>query len=84
MLKKLPAEILLKRSQFLRKQDKIADSYDVAPKALATGSFGEVRVCTHKLTKDKRAVKIVPKYKLKNVDNFLNEIDLMRLVVYLL
>ena len=73
--------VKIERKAFLRKHDLIRDSYDIAPKAFANGSFGEVRSCVHKLTHEKRAVKMIPKYKMSSVDNFLNEIELMRLVV---
>ncbi|MDR3549322.1 MAG: protein kinase [Candidatus Pacebacteria bacterium] len=73
-------EILLKRKAFIRKAENINDFYDVAPKALAAGSYGSVHICVHKITKEKRAVKVVPKYKMANIDSFLNEIELMRLL----
>ncbi len=81
MMKK-PAEkaILLKRQAFIRKSENIKDFYDVVPRPLASGSYGAVHLCTQKITKEKRAVKVVPKYKLANVDNFLNEIELLKLV----
>ncbi len=73
-------DILLKRKAFIRKADNIRDFYDVVPKAMASGSYGAVHLCTQKITKERRAVKIIPKYKMASVENFLNEIELMRLV----
>jgi len=72
--------VKLERKAFIRKSENIKDFYDVVPKPLASGSYGAVHLCTHKLTKEKRAVKIVPKYKIASVDNFLNEIELLRMV----
>ena len=57
-----------------------SDFYDINTKPLASGSYGAVHLCLQKETKIKRAVKIIPKYKINNVENFLNEIDLLRLV----
>jgi len=73
--------LLLERKQFLRKLENVKDSYDVQSKPLATGSYGAVHLGTQKITKEKRAVKIIPKYKMASVENFLNEIELMRLTV---
>lgn len=73
--------VILERKEFIRKSDTIKASYDINPKALASGSYGEVHLCTHKVTKEKRIVKIIPKFKMASVDSFLNEIELMRLVV---
>jgi len=80
MKKEAGKEILLKRKDFIRKSENIKDFYDLAPKPLASGSYGAVHIGTQKLTKEKRAVKIIPKYKMASVDVFINEIDLMRLV----
>eukprot|EP00826_Nyctotherus_ovalis_P019615 TRINITY_DN1606_c0_g1_i2.p1 TRINITY_DN1606_c0_g1~~TRINITY_DN1606_c0_g1_i2.p1 ORF type:complete len:240 (-),score=66.85 TRINITY_DN1606_c0_g1_i2:74-793(-) len=74
------SDIALNRKDFIRKSENIKDIYEVTPKPLASGSYGAVHVCIHKLTKDKRAVKIIPKYKLNNLENFLTEIELLRLV----
>jgi hypothetical protein len=78
---KKEAEIKLERKAFLSKKENISLFYDVASKALASGSYGELRVCAEKSTKEKRAVKIVPKHKITNVDSFLSEIEIMRMVV---
>lgn len=76
-------DVLLSRKDFIRKLENIKDSYEVNSKPLATGSYGAVHLGVHKITKEKRAVKIIPKYKMASVENFLNEIDLMRLVVFI-
>ena len=72
----------LDRKAFIRKSENIKDSYDIASKAMSSGSYGAVHFCSHKITKEKRAVKIVPKYKLTNVESFLTEIEMMKLVVF--
>ena len=73
-------DIKLERKAFIRKSENIKDFYDINTKPLASGSYGAVHLCLQKETKTKRAVKIIPKYKISNVENFLNEIDLLRLV----
>ena len=64
----------------LRKSENIKDFYDINTKPLASGSYGAVHVCMQKETKAKRAVKIIPKFKLSNLENFLTEVELLRLV----
>lgn len=73
-------DIKLKRKDFIKKADSIKDYYDVDTKPLASGSYGAVHICTQKETKAKRAVKIIPKYKLNNLESFLNEVELLRMV----
>ena len=81
MKKETPEVVKLERKDFIRKLDNINNFYTITSKPLATGSYGAVHDCTQKVTKIKRAVKIIPKYKMASVENFLNEIELMRLVV---
>jgi len=74
--------IKLERKAFIRKSDDIKSSYSVEKKPLATGSYGAVHLCTHKLTKEQRAVKVIPKFKMTNVESFLNEVEVMKLLVH--
>jgi calcium-dependent protein kinase len=83
MKKKSVDAVKLDRKAFIRKSNSIDESYDVTRKALATGSYGAVHQCTHKITREKRVVKIIPKYKMADVAGFLNEIEIMRMVVTL-
>ena len=48
-----------------------------------TGAFGEVRLCTHKKTNAKRAVKIIKKSFLKGKEEvrFLAEIEILKQMV---
>ena len=73
-------EIRLTRKLFIRKSDNIKDFYDIEIKPMASGSYGAVHIATQKSTKEKRAAKIIPKYKLANIENFLSEVELLRLV----
>ena len=72
--------ILLLRRDFIRKSSKILTSYNITAKPIANGSYGSVHICTHILTHEKRAVRIIPRYKLKNAASFLNEIEILKLV----
>ncbi len=74
-------DIKLERKAFIRKSVAIDESYQVTKRAMATGSYGAVHMCTHKVTKEIRIVKIVPKFKMTNVESFINEVDLLKLVV---
>ena len=45
---------------------------------LGSGSYGEVRIGVHQVTKQRRAVKIIPKEKVRNKQRFLTEIEILR------
>jgi calcium-dependent protein kinase len=45
---------------------------------MGTGGFGVVYKCRHRETKQTRAVKIIPKKKIKNMETFLQEIKIMQ------
>ena len=57
----------------------IRDDYLIG-KVLGSGAFGEVRLCTHRKTGVKRAVKIIKKSFLqgKEETRFLSEIELLK------
>lgn len=50
-------------------------------KLIGSGSYGTVIKATLKQTKIKRAIKIIPKNKVKNPERFKSEIDIMRKLV---
>ena len=81
MKKQVDQKIKLDRKSFIRKSDNINNSYDVDKKPLASGSYGAVHKCKHKITKEERAVKIIPKFKMDNLESFLSEVEMLRLVV---
>ncbi len=60
----------------------IRDHYQIG-KILGSGAFGEVRMCTHKKTGIKRAVKIVKKsfFKGKEQKKFLDEVEILKQMV---
>jgi len=55
----------------------LEEDYDVGDK-LGSGSYGIVKACTHKLTKQERAVKIIEKKKIKNMAQFRTEIKILQ------
>lgn len=75
------AELTLNKQQFVfeHQSDNIRDDYLIG-KILGTGAFGEVRLCTHRKTGVKRAVKIIKKSFLKGKEEtrFLGEIDILK------
>ena len=83
-----------KQFVFEHSSDNIRDDYTIG-KVLGTGkrshilmllgAFGEVRLCVHKKTNAKRAVKIIKKsfLKGKEEDRFLAEIEILKQMVIL-
>ena len=74
--------IRLDRKMFIRKLDKFNDHYQINPKPIGKGTYGEVYLCRHKITLEIRAVKIVMKNKMKSVNEFLLEIDCLKNLVF--
>ena len=56
----------------------IEDVYQISHKALGTGAYGVVSGCVHKETKQERAVKKVPRKKIKNMERFKQEIAILQ------
>ncbi|TNV82197.1 hypothetical protein FGO68_gene11040 [Halteria grandinella] len=75
------SDITLSKKQFVFEHvaDNIRDDYLIG-KVLGTGAFGEVRLCTHRKTGAKRAVKIIKKSFLqgKEETRFLQEIEILK------
>ena len=80
-MKKKSNDIVIGRKNFILKQVNINEHYTVFAKPLGRGSYGAVHVCTHILTKQTRAVKIISKSKVANLEAFINEVDILRSVV---
>lgn len=83
-------EVKIFKKSFISKQENIQDSYVIDAKvcylnnmlqALGSGQNGVVKKIIHKGTKQERAVKIISKAKIKNVDRFKSEVDILRSVV---
>lgn len=73
-------DIKVSSTMFVNKQDgTLRDVYKIG-KVLGEGAFGEVRLCTHRVTKEKRAVKVLKKENMDKEEeaNMLNEINTLR------
>lgn len=64
------------------KDKKLKKDYHVADTTLGVGAYGEVRECTHKVTKAKRAVKILKKQRLdeQEKNRMMNEINNLKML----
>lgn len=75
-------DITVKKDWFIQdNKSKIEDIYDGASLSTAKigeGSFGTVVKVQHKTSKEVRACKIIPKYKIKNPEKFKIEIDILK------
>jgi serine/threonine protein kinase len=62
----IKGRLLISKGDFINEHtsDNIREDYQIG-KVLGTGAFGEVRVCTHRKSNIKRAVKILKKNFLK-------------------
>ena len=65
---------------FIMKKTNIQDYYSFDEKNLGSGTYGVVKKVTHKITKQERAVKIIPRNKIKNMERFKMEVDILRTV----
>ena len=73
-------EVKVNSQMFVNKQDgTLRDIYKIG-KVLGEGAFGEVRLCTHRQTKEKRAVKVLKKEAMDKAEteSMLNEINTLR------
>jgi len=69
------------KAQFV--QDNLAriqDVYSMEKQRLGEGSYGSVCKGTHKATGVVRAIKTIPKAKVRNVERFKNEISIMKVM----
>jgi len=80
-MEKSASKLKLDRKMFIRKRDKFLDYYQINPKPIGKGAYGQVYLCVNRITKEIRAVKIVFKHTMENVDNFLNEIECLKNLV---
>ncbi|CAK88776.1 unnamed protein product (macronuclear) [Paramecium tetraurelia] len=73
-------EVFLKKQWFIMTHEgKIEQFYDInLKKVIGSGTYGSVVKATLKGTKNQRAVKVIPKSKVKNPDRFKKEIDILR------
>ena len=82
-MEKKSSMIKLDRKNFIRKLDNIYNHYEIIPKAIGKGTYGEIYKCFHRITKEPRAVKVISKLKMQNVEGFLQEVEYLRQLVLL-
>jgi len=56
----------------------VEDVYDIAGKKLGEGTYGAVRSATHRDTGQKRAIKQIPRSKIKNWERFQTEVKILQ------
>ena len=61
-------------------QKNINEFYSIEEKAIGSGSFGEIKLGTHKITNEKRAIKILLKKQIENNLKFNEEIQMMKIL----
>ncbi|CAK88109.1 unnamed protein product (macronuclear) [Paramecium tetraurelia] len=73
-------DIFLKKQWFIKScEGKIEQYYDInLKKVIGSGTYGSVVKAVLKGTKQQRAVKVIPKSKVKNPERFKREIDILR------
>ncbi|CAD8100790.1 unnamed protein product [Paramecium sonneborni] len=73
-------DVFLRKQWFIMTHEgKIEQFYDInLKKVIGSGTYGSVVKATLKGTKNQRAVKVIPKSKVKNPDRFKKEIDILR------
>ncbi len=74
-------DVKIVKKTFITKQDNIHDVYLLDASEIGKGNYGVVKKLIHKTTKQERAVKIIPKSKIKNIDRFKTEVEILRSVV---
>ena len=71
---------MIKTNYFLGEEARrdIKNYYDLSPEELGKGSYGKVVLGIMRQVKVKRAVKIIDKSKVSNVDRFRFEVEIMK------
>ena len=60
-----------------RNKKDINDVYDLDKGKLGSGSYGVVHKATHRATNYERAIKVIARNKIKNMDRFKTEVKIM-------
>lgn len=50
-------------------------------KKIGSGSYGQVYLGRHKITGQERAIKVIPRIKIKNFDRFRTEVKILQTLV---
>lgn len=70
--------IIKKENLIIQNTQKFKDLYKKQKEPLGSGGFGVVYKCRHRDTKQTRAVKVISKKKIKNMETFLQEVEIMK------
>ena len=72
-------DFLIKKSTFIVKNEEpLEKHYKITKKALGSGTFGVVSQAEHLVTKQMRAVKTIPKKKIKDPERFEAEVKILQ------
>jgi calcium-dependent protein kinase len=73
------SEFIIRKEHFItNQQGDIYDHYEFSSKPLGEGAFGVVYLGTDKETGAKRAIKVIEKAKIKNIQRFHNEVNALK------
>lgn len=73
------SEFIIRKEHFItNQQGDIHDHYEFSSKPLGEGAFGVVYLGTDKETGAKRAIKVIEKAKIKNIQRFHNEVNALK------
>ena len=81
--KKITEELKIQKKSFINKLENVGETYTLDPKLIGSGNYGVVRKAVHKLSQQERAIKIIPKSKIRDLARFKGEVDILRTVVLL-
>ena len=70
--------IIKKETMIKQNQQAFKEVYKQQKEPLGSGGFGTVYKCRHRQSQQTRAVKVVPKKKIKNMQTFLQEIEILK------
>lgn len=71
-------KFLIKKETMITKNTRaFKDEYKRQKEPMGTGGFGTVYKCRHRETQQTRAVKVIPKKKIKNIETFKQEITIL-------
>lgn len=69
----------IKKETLIRENKaKFKEFYKMQKEPMGSGGFGTVYKCRHRETKQTRAVKVIPKKKIKNMESFMHEVHIMQ------
>lgn len=70
--------LIQKSTMILKNEKKITEVYDMEESKLGSGSYGTVHKAIHRVTGNERAIKVIPKEKIKNMERFKTEVKILQ------